>query len=98
MDYYCDFCQETVKTSRALINRDYVHCPACGSVLRPLNEGRDKTLRDMTLFDLSVIGVMPRDVFAEIEDRLNLALTYLEAGDPDTAKDILWNFLNRGGK
>jgi hypothetical protein len=59
---------------------------------------RYKPLQEMSLFELSVISVMPRDVFGEIKSRLELALTYLEDGAPNTAKDILERFLNTGGK
>jgi hypothetical protein len=60
--------------------------------------GRYKPLHEMSLFELSISSVMPRDVYSEIRRRLELALIYMGDGAPNTAKDILERFLNTGGK
>jgi hypothetical protein len=49
-------------------------------------------LEAMNLFELSVISVMPDDVYYEIKNRIELALTYLEDGAVNTARDILLTF------
>jgi hypothetical protein len=62
---------------------------------RKKEKGRYAPLSGMNFFELSVISVMPRDVYTEIRNRLNLVLTYLEDCAPNTAKDILEKFLNK---
>jgi hypothetical protein len=58
----------------------------------------EKTGRKANLFDLSVIAVMPRDVYEEIKKRVGLALYLLEDGAPNTAADILKGLLGDKGK
>jgi hypothetical protein len=53
-----------------------------------------KPLREMNFFELSVISVMPHDIYREIKDRMTLVETYLDDGAPNTAKDILDKFLH----
>jgi hypothetical protein len=47
----------------------------------------------MNLFELSVISVMPDDVYHEIKRRIELALMLLEDGAIHTSKDILQSFV-----
>jgi hypothetical protein len=54
---------------------------------------KKKELSAMNLFELSVIGVMPRDIYHEIRSLMGLALTYLEDGAVQTSKAILQEFL-----
>jgi hypothetical protein len=65
-----------------------------GKKRKPSNpaNGRVKKLSDMGLFELSIISVMPRDVYREIKKRIELARTYLEDRAVNTAKDILRTF------
>jgi hypothetical protein len=46
----------------------------------------------MSLFELSVISVMPEDVYQEINSRISLALTYLEDGAINSSMNILRSF------
>jgi hypothetical protein len=49
-------------------------------------------LEAISLFELSVISVMPDDVYHNIRKRIELALTYLEDGAINTARGILQSF------
>jgi hypothetical protein len=62
---------------------------------RKIKQAHVMPLSEMSFFALSVISVMPRDVYREIKDRLTVALMCLEDGDPNTAKNILEKFLNK---
>jgi hypothetical protein len=62
-------------------------------------KGKSKDLSNISLFELSIISVMPNDVYHEIKKRIELALAYLEDGAVNTAKDILRTFqISKGGK
>jgi hypothetical protein len=68
----------------------------------PLKDWREEQVKKgglevMSLFELSLISVMPHDVYQEIKNRISLALTYLEDGAINTSGDILRSFL-RGVK
>ncbi|MDR1587275.1 MAG: hypothetical protein LBS57_07465 [Treponema sp.] len=56
---------------------------------------RGKKVPEMNLFELSIVGAMPSDVYREIRKQTELALTYLEDGAANTAAAILQKFLNR---
>jgi hypothetical protein len=59
-------------------------------------KGAGKKLSDMSFFELSVVSVMPDDVYHEIKKRIELALTYLEDGAVHTSGDVLRSLT--GGK
>jgi hypothetical protein len=48
-----------------------------------------KTVREMDFFEMHLVSFMPVEIYREIKERLSLALTYLEDGAVNTAKDIL---------
>jgi hypothetical protein len=50
-------------------------------------------LEVMSLFELSVISVMPDDVYQEIKSRISLALTYMEDGALNASGEILRSFI-----
>ena len=54
--------------------------------------------RKANLFELSLVGVIPRDVYGAIKDRIGLALIYLDDGAQNTAIEILKEFLCVGGE
>jgi hypothetical protein len=69
-----------------------------GKKQKPNKPANDRGLSGMSLFELSIISVMPRDVYHEIKERIELALMSLESGTVDTARNILRNFfVNRSG-
>jgi len=53
----------------------------------------EKLGREANFFELSVIGIMPKDVYEAIRERLGLVLHYIESGWNDSAIDILNEFL-----
>jgi hypothetical protein len=46
-------------------------------------------LSDLGLFELSIRGLIPCDVFREIKRRLELVKAFLEGGEPDKALDVV---------
>jgi hypothetical protein len=60
-----------------------------------IDEFEETAGRKANLFELSVLAVMPRDVYGAIKDRMGLALDCLEAGAENTAIEILKDFLDR---
>jgi hypothetical protein len=62
-----------------------------GKKRKPYNpaKGTGKELSDMSFFELSVVSVMPDDVYREVKRRIELALTCLEDGAIHASGDIL---------
>jgi len=54
---------------------------------------RESELTELGLFELSIRGLIPSDVFREIKRRLELIRTFLKAGEPDNALFIVEHFL-----
>jgi hypothetical protein len=52
-----------------------------------------KKIPDMNLFELSIAGIMPSDIYNSIKARISLAVDYLEDGAVNTSLDILRTFL-----
>jgi hypothetical protein len=53
---------------------------------------REVKLSDMGLFELSIHGLIPTDVFKEIKRRLELIKTFLEGNEPDKALYVVKHF------
>jgi hypothetical protein len=53
---------------------------------------RESKLSDLGLFELSIRGLIPCDVFREIKRRLELVKTFLEGGEPGKALDVVKHF------
>jgi hypothetical protein len=56
-------------------------------------EYENRIKRKTTLFELSVLSVMPMNVYKEIKERMELVQIYLEDGAYKTALEILNGFL-----
>jgi len=54
---------------------------------------RESELTELGLFELSIRGLLPGDVFREIKRRLELIRTFLKAGEPDKALHVAEHFL-----
>ncbi|MDR1230721.1 MAG: hypothetical protein LBK61_04900 [Spirochaetaceae bacterium] len=64
----------------------------------PLKDWREERVKKgdveaMNLFELSVISVMPDDVYYEIKGRIELALTCLDNGSICASREILRSFI-----
>jgi hypothetical protein len=60
---------------------------------KSLEHIRESKLSDLGLFELSIRGLIPCDVFREIKKLLELVKTFLEGGEPVKALDVVKHLL-----
>jgi hypothetical protein len=77
------------KTSKKSPNKK----PYTMEIHESLERIREGKLSDMGLFELSIRGLIPCDVFREIKRRLELIKTFLEGNEPDKALYVAKHFL-----
>jgi len=67
--------------------------PYTMQIHKSLERIRESKLTELGLFELSICALMPDDVFREIKKRLELARTFLRAGEPDNALYVVERLL-----